>query len=107
MQRLKSIERYVLVLPTKSVRAKGGTTFSQGVRWAVQDFLLQRHLMPALQWLLFKEWRGKEEGGAGGVPRGPNPGCWEEENRFRSRGPGEQRSPPGRQPVYLSDGLRL
>src|SRR3989454_5046288 len=78
MQRLKTIERYVLVLPTKSVRAKGGTTFSQGVRWAVQDFLLQRHLMPALQWLLFREWRAQGGGRAGGVPEGGEPAPWGE-----------------------------
>ncbi|PYO40238.1 MAG: hypothetical protein DMD33_18215 [Gemmatimonadetes bacterium] len=107
MQRLKSIERYVLVLPTKSVRAKGGTTFSQGVRWAVQDFLLQRHLMPALQWLLFREWRAKEEREAWEIPKCPNPDCWEEQIRFRSGDSVEQPCPRCRQPVYLSDGLRL
>jgi hypothetical protein len=107
MQRLKSIERYVLVLPTKSVRAKGGATFAHGVRWTVQQFLLQRDLMPALQWLLFREWRPKEERETWEVPKCPNPDCWEEKIRFRSGDSVEQPCPRCRQTIYLSDGLRL
>jgi len=107
MQRLKTIERYVLVLPTKSVRAKGGSTFSHGVRWTVQEFLLQRNLMPALQWLLFRGWRPEEEREVWEVPKCPNPDCWEEKISFRSGDPVEQPCPRCHQPVYLSDGLRL
>src|SRR5207244_5457291 len=51
--------------------------------------------------------RGKEEREAGEIPKCPNPDCWEEQIRFRSGDSVEQPCPRCRQPVYLSDGLRL
>src|SRR5262249_16789470 len=47
MNRLKRIQRYSLVVPTRAVRTSGCSSFSLGVRKAVQDFLAQGdgHLM--------------------------------------------------------------
>jgi hypothetical protein len=109
MQRLKTIQRYALVVPTRGVRAGGASSFAQGVRKAVQDFLLHGdgHLMLALQWLLFREWRPRPERQEWEVPRCPNPDCRGGPIAFRSGGPVVQECPVCSQPAYLADGLRL
>jgi hypothetical protein len=109
MQRLKKIERYSLVLPTRTVRVKGACTFSEGVRLAVQGFFLQGdgHLMTALQWLLFNGWRQDDFRETWLVPRCPNSDCGATEFEFRHDGPTEQKCYSCGRPVFLSDGLRL
>jgi len=109
MQRLKNIQRYSLVLPTRSIRTKGTSTFTQGVRKAVQDFLIagDGHLMAALQWLLFRGWRLTEDRESWEVPRCPNPDCSETRIRFRSGDPVERSCSSCSQTIYMADCLRL
>lgn len=58
MATLKNVDRYSLVLPTKTVRAPGAATFVEGVRRTVQGFLSQGkgRLLQTLRWLLFHGW---------------------------------------------------
>lgn len=109
MSRLRRLERYSLALPTRGVMLAGCTTFAQGVRKSVQDFLLRGdgHLMTALQWLLFREWLRDDEREPWEVPRCPDPDCWATEIRFRSGEPLEKPCLECGEPIYLADGLRL
>jgi hypothetical protein len=109
MQALKRIQRYNLVLPTRVVRTSGVATFRQGVRKAVQDFLIHgdAHLMEGFAWLLFRGWRAKEEREYWSIPRCPNPDCFVEDVRFRENDPFERTCSDCGEPIYLSDALRL
>lgn len=106
MQRLKNIKRYSLVVPCKAVRSKRYKRFSIGVRAAIQEFLIERKLVADLQWLLFREWTGAPV--TWSIPRCPNPAC---ENAgkivFVSGGQLEKACPECKEPVFISDALRL
>lgn len=111
MAKLKSLQRYSLVLPSKAVRAPGADSFKAGVRRTIQDFMSEKHpeLMGALQWLLFREWTP-----SAGKPRGPRtvpacPQCGAEAGgrSFQRQGPIEQPCGACGQPIYFTDVLRL
>ena len=109
MQRLKRMQRYNLVLPTRVVRRSDCSTFSEGVRKTVQDFLLQGdgHLMEGFAWVLFRAWRAPEEREPWDIPRCPNPDCFAENIRFRSGEPVEKTCNQCGKQIYLADALRL
>lgn len=109
MQRLKSIQRYSFVLPTKAVMPKGVSTFGEGVRAAVQGFLKEGdgHLLRALGWLLFREWLPPEDRIAWSIPRCPNADCSAVEITFSPGGPVEQPCDDCGRTIYLADALRL
>lgn len=109
MEKLKKIERYSLAVPTRTVRYAGCDTFAQGVRKAVQDFLIGKdgHLLDALAWLLFRRWRPETERVAWMIPRCPNPECDYGEIWFADGDPAEKTCINCSQPIYLSDALRL
>lgn len=108
MARLKNIQRYSLVLPTRTVVARGSRTFSEGVRRTVHDFLLSGdgHLMAALQWLVFHGWEPPAGRVAREVPRCPS-GCGAGPIAFTHQGPLEVSCPSCGQAVLLGDVLRL
>jgi hypothetical protein len=62
LQKLKQIERYTLVLPTKGIRHKGQPTLAATIRHAVYDFFDKKRgpegdqLMGSLKWFLFRRW---------------------------------------------------
>lgn len=109
MERLKKIERYSLAVPTKTVRYAGCDTFAEGVRKAVQDFLVGKdgHLLDALAWLLFRRWRPEAERDGWMIPRCPNPECDYQEVWFFEGEPVERSCSKCGKPIYLSDALRL
>ena len=63
MARLKNLTRYSFPVPAKCIRANGGSSFSQGVRKAIHEFLTFKHkdLGQALAWLLFRGWLTQEQ----------------------------------------------
>lgn len=109
MQRLKEIQRYSFVLPTKAVKPRSASTFTEGVRTAVQGFLNEKdgHLLRALGWLLFREWLPPEDRSSWIIPKCPNPECSAVEIVFSSGGPVEQSCPVCGRAIYLADALRL
>jgi hypothetical protein len=109
MQRLKSIQRYSFVLPTKAVKSKGAASFSEGVRAAVHQFLGEGdgHLQKALAWLLFREWLPDAARPTWVIPHCPNRDCSAEEITFRSGEPASRECTACGRPIYLSDALRL
>jgi len=109
MQRLKQIERYSFVLPTKAVKPRNARTFSEGVRATVQAFLKEGdgHLLRALRWLLFREWLPLDARLPWVIPRCPNPECSGVEIAFESGEPGEKTCSECGDQVFLADALRL
>ena len=106
---LKNIDRYSLVLPTKFIRVSDAGTFARGVRRAIHQFLLQKdgHLMKALSWLLFREWRGEGDREQWEIPQCPNVRCFGGPFQFESGGGLEQKCGLCGEPVLLADSLRL
>jgi hypothetical protein len=109
MSRLKNIDRYSLVVPTRLVRADPELGFAAGFRKTVHEFLMEdgAHLAKALAWLLFREWREELKRESWAIPQCPNPSCWEKEIRFYSGDPLEKSCSRCGQPIYLADALRL
>jgi hypothetical protein len=109
MERLKRIERYSLAVPTKTVRYAGCTTFAQGVRKSVQDFLGRGdgHLLEGLAWLLFRGWKPEGDRDGWMIPQCPNPDCGYVEVWFFEGDAPERPCPTCSQPIYVSDALRL
>jgi hypothetical protein len=99
-----------LSVPTKAVRAKGASRFSEGVRRTIQEFLFvkQNDLGTALQWLLFRGWKPKYEWEKWEIPRCPSTAnCTGEKVWFESAGPIEKTCSGCGQTVFISDALRL
>lgn len=109
MAKLKRLQRYNLVVPTKGVRAPGAKSFAEGVRVTIHRFFKEKYpeLLGALQWLLFREWLPDAERQEWNIPQCPNSSCSARNFVFRSGGPVEQACPVCGLAIYLSDGLRL
>lgn len=110
MARLKNLSRFSLSVPTKAVRAKGASRFSDGVRRTIHEFLFakQKELGSALQWLIFRGWLPRNQMQAWDVPRCPSTSnCTGGPFRFESGGPTEVTCGDCGQTVLLSDALRL
>ena len=110
MATLKNLSRYSLSVPTKAVRAKGSTRFSEGVRRTIHEFLFakQRELGTALQWLLFRGWLPRDQMQAWEVPKCPGtPHCSGSAFLFEPGGPIEIACTDCGQTVFVSDALRL
>jgi hypothetical protein len=110
MARLKNLSRFNLSVPTKTIRAKGAATFSEGVRKTIHEFLFikQKELGLALQWLLFRGWLPRNQMEPWEVPRCPSTrGCASDVFRFEHSGPTEVSCKNCGQTVFLSDALRL
>jgi hypothetical protein len=109
MARLKNLERYNLVLPTKLVRPRNAPTFSDGARAAIHAFFKKKdaHLLSALRWLLFRGWRADAVHYAAPwkIPACPA-GCGGGGLDFTASGPDEQKCPNCGSAVYLTDALR-
>jgi hypothetical protein len=67
LQKLKQIERYTLVLPTKGIRHRGQPTLAATIRRAIFDFFDERRgsdgdqLLESLKWFLFRRWRKRPD----------------------------------------------
>jgi predicted RNA-binding Zn-ribbon protein involved in translation (DUF1610 family) len=61
MAKLRNIQRFVFVLPTKNVRIEGCDTLVESIRRAIFDFFSRPHdgerpLIEAVRWLIFQEY---------------------------------------------------
>jgi hypothetical protein len=110
MARLKNLSRFSVSIPTKAIRAKGASRFSEGVRRTIQEFLFtnQKELGLALQWLLFRGWLPEAERPTWTIPKCPaTPDCPCGEVPFTFSSPVEFECLYCGQSVFLSDALRL
>jgi hypothetical protein len=113
LHKLKNIERYTLVLPTKGIRHASEPSLAATVRRAIHDFFDQeRHtnparLMDSLRWLLFRRWRREpDESLRVEIAHCPS-GCGQESISFVCADPSTKECPRCRRAVYLTDTFRL
>jgi hypothetical protein len=110
MAKLKNLSRFSLSVPTKAIRAKGASRFSDGVRATIQEFLFskQKELGSALQWLIFRGWLPESQRHAWIIPRCPaTPDCSGGELPFTWSSSPETKCASCGQSVFISDALRL
>jgi hypothetical protein len=109
MARLKNLTRYSLPVPAKGIRARGASSFREGVRRAIHEFLTRKHpeLGEALAWLLFRRWMPEGVPVTWVVPRCPSTPCSATEIAFTYDGPREVGCPKCHQAVFLADAMRL
>lgn len=113
LQKLKNIERYTLVLPTKGIRHRGQPSLAATIRKAVFDFFEQKRgadgeqLMKSLRWFLFRRWkRTPDESFQVELAHCPFD-CGQGTIAFRHSDPSEKHCPQCDRPVYLTDVFRL
>jgi hypothetical protein len=109
MARLKNLTRYSLPVPAKGIRAAGSSSFREGVRRAIHEFLTRKHpeLGEALAWLLFRRWKPEGEPVTWQVPRCPSVSCTGTDIPFAYDSPREVACPKCQQAVFLADAMRL
>lgn len=113
LHKLKQIERYTLVLPTKGIRHNTQPSLAATIRRAVYDFFEKKRgpegdqLLASLKWFLFRRWK-----------RQPNEtlridlehcpyGCGHDSISFSYSDATLKDCPGCGQPVYLTDSFRL
>jgi hypothetical protein len=110
LAKLKHIQRYTLILPTKNV-ARTGKSLALTVRETLHEFFEVRHhddppLVDALRWILFRGWvTGGEK--LWKLPRCPNPGCLRQDIMLTPASPNWDTCPDCGGPIFLVDALRL
>lgn len=112
LARLKKIERYSLVLPTKGVRRKDQPSLSATIRRTVYEFFVavrgnDDKLITSLQWFLFRNWKHKPGDSIEQVVEHCPSGCGYGPVIFRHGDPTERACPRCGQAVYLTDVFRL
>jgi hypothetical protein len=110
LARLKKIQRYSLVLPTRNI-SRRGQSLRMSVREALQEFFEAEPtqdppLKEALRWLLFRGW---ETGGAKSweIPQCPNYGCDRTSIVLTPDSPDRQPCSTCGKPIFIVDALRL
>lgn len=113
LQKLKNIERYTLVLPTKGIRHQGQPSLAATIRRAVFDFFESKRgsdgeqLITSLRWFLFRRWvRTPDESFQIELARCPF-ACGQGVIPFRYGDAAERRCPTCDRPVFLTDVFRL
>lgn len=113
LQKLKNIERYTLVLPTKGIRHEGQPSLAATIRRAVFHFFQQprgaegEQLLTSLRWFLFRRWKRTPDDSLQ-VELAHCPfECGQGLIAFRHSDPSERRCPTCDRPVYLTDVFRL
>lgn len=113
LNRLKQIERYTLVLPTKGIRHAGQPTLAATIRRAVYDFFEKERgperekLTTSLKWFLFRRWmRLPNDGLRVEIERCPS-GCGAGPIMFANLDGTTKDCPSCGQAVYLTDTFRL
>jgi hypothetical protein len=113
LQKLKNIERYTLVLPTKGIRRKDKPSLAATIRSAVFDFFMLKRgtdgdqLMKSLRWFLFRHWRGGPSNAFEVELAGCPYGCGQGPITFHYEDEPERQCPHCKRPVYLTDVFRL
>ncbi len=110
LARLKKIQRYNLVLPTRNI-SRRGHPLRMSVREALQEFFEAKPtqdapLNEALRWLLFRGW---ETGGdkRWEIPQCPNYGCTRTNIVLTPKTPDRHDCSGCGKPIFIIDALRL
>jgi hypothetical protein len=113
LHKLKNIERYTLVLPTKGIRHASEPGLAATVRRAVHAFFEQERnsrperLMDSLRWFLFRRWKREPDDSLRiEIAHCPS-GCGQSSISFTYDDPTTKACPSCRRPIYLTDTFRL
>jgi hypothetical protein len=113
LHKLKQIERYTLVLPTKGIRHKGQPSLAATIRRAIYDFFAsergpdREQLITSLKWFLFRRWQRQPDNTLRvELTRCPS-GCGAGPMFFLHSDPTVSKCPSCGNPVYLTDTFRL
>ena len=112
LARLKRIERYALVLPTKGVRRQDQPSLAATIRGTIYEFFTKpreddEKLITSLKWFLFRRWKRNPDAGLPQVVEHCPSGCGHGAVSFVYEEPTEKTCPSCNQPVYLTDVFRL
>lgn len=113
LARLKKIERYTLVMPTKGVRRKDQPSLAATIRRTIYDFFVKsrgeddERLMASLKWFLFRRWKRVPDDGIEQVIQHCPEGCGHGPIVFRYADKTECPCPGCGRTVYLTDVFRL
>lgn len=113
LARLKRIERYTLVLPTKGVRRKDQPSLSATIRHTIYEFFIKPRgadddkLITSLKWFLFRRWKRPPDDALEQTVEHCSLGCGHGAMTFRHADPIEKACPGCGQAVYLTDVFRL
>ena len=112
LARLKRIERYTLVLPTKGIRRQDQQSLSATIRRTVYEFFMKpreadEKLITSLKWFLFRRWKQNPDNGLAQVVEHCPSGCGHGATNFLYLEPTEKICPSCAQPIYLTDVFRL
>jgi hypothetical protein len=110
MARLKRIQRYSLVLPTRNISLEG-KTLTRSVRDTLHRFFATRWnneppFYDALRWLLFRRWIPASTA-TWTLAHCPNPACTQAQIVLTHTLPNQTPCPTCGEPIYLIDALRL
>jgi NurA domain len=113
LARLKKIERYTLVLPTKGIRRKDQPSLSATIRRTIYEFFIKDRsddgdkLITSLRWFLFRRWTRNPDDGRQEVLEHCPYDCGHGRIGFRYFEPTEKDCPGCARPVYLTDTFRF
>lgn len=113
LQKLKNIERYTLVLPTKGIRRKDKPSLAATIRSAIFDFFMLKRgtdgdqLMQSLRWFLFRRWKSEPDNLFEVELAGCPYSCGQGPITFNYGDDPERHCPQCKRPVYLTDVFRL
>lgn len=112
LARLKKIERYTLVLPTKGIRRKDEGTLKSTIRRSIFEFFEAKRddgepLMTSLRWFLFRRWQRTPDDSREEVLEHCPSDCGHGKITFSFADPVEKKCPQCERPVYLTDTFRL
>ena len=112
LARLKRIQRYALVLPTKGIRRKDQQSLSATIRWTVYNFFERPRgeddkLITSLKWFLFRRWKRPPDDALTQVVDHCPSDCGYGATNFLFSEPTVKSCPNCSRPVYLTDVFRL
>ena len=113
LQRLKQIERYTLVLPTKGIRDSAQPSLAATIRRAIHDFFQKTRgpegdqLATSLRWFLFRRWKRQPDDDLRVDLEHCPYGCGHGSISFAHSDPTSKNCPGCGQAVYLTDSFRL
>jgi NurA domain len=110
LARLKNIQRYSLVLPTRNI-SRAGKSLTDSVRSTLHDFFATSHggdkpLVGALRWVIFRGWVSNGEK-RWEIPSCPNAGCDRSPVVLTPTAPDVQDCSSCGGPIYMIDAFRL
>lgn len=110
LARLKNIQRFSLVLPTRNI-SRNGQSLTDSVRSTLHDFFATSHegdkpLLETLRWIIFRGWKSGGEK-TWTVPSCPNAGCDRTSIRLTFDEPDVQVCSSCGGPIYMIDAFRL